>query len=584
MSKRIVVDPITRIEGHLRVEVIVDDNNVVTEAYASSTLWRGIETILKGRDPRDAGFMLQRICGVCTYSHYKAGIMAVENALGIEPPLNAKLTRTLMSCALFLHDHVVHFYHLHGLDWVDVVSALKADPHKAAAEAFKYTDAPIACGADDLVATQKRVAEFVKKGNLGPFANAYWGHPTYKLTPEQNLIAVSHYLKALEMQRVAAQMMAIFGAKQPHPQSLTVGGVTCIMDLQTPSRLGEYMTKFKEMAEFVNRAYYADVVMAGLAYAKEPSVTGGLGVPNLWTHQEFQISANEHLFNSGLMMGADVIALVSGKPFKVQQIDESKITEEATHAWYKDNAAYHPYEGRQEPNYTGLKDAQTINDKGVLAPTKVVDEKGKYTWVKAPRYNGLPLQVGPLANIVVNYAMGNKRVKTVVDKFLKDTGLPIAAVASTLGRTACRMLETKVVADYGLEAFNSLIQNLKVDDATCASYKIDKNKEYKGRYIGHVPRGTLSHWVKIKNGVIENYQAVVPTTWNASPKDAKGVRGSYEESLIGLKIADLSQPLEIVRLVHSYDPCLACAVHVMDTKGNEMSSYKVNVNGGSCSC
>jgi len=582
MSKRIVVDPITRIEGHLRVEVIVDDNNVVTEAYSSSTLWRGIETILKGRDPRDAGFMVQRICGVCTYSHYKAGIMAVENALGIEPPLNAKLTRTLMNNALFLHDHVVHFYHLHGLDWVDVVSALKADPRKAAEEAFKYTDAPVACGADILMATQKRVAEFVKKGNLGPFANAYWGHATYKLTPEQNLIAVSHYLKALELQRTAAQMMAIFGAKQPHPQSLTVGGVTCIMDLQDPARLGEYMTKFKEMADFVNHAYYPDVVMAGIAYSKEPSVTAGLGVANLFTEKEFQINAKDFLFESGVMMGEDVVNLITGKPFKVQTLDESKITEEATRSWYKDNAAYHPYEGRQEPNYTGFKDAQTINDKGELAATKVIDENGKYTWVKAPRYDGKPLQVGPLANIVINYALGNKRVKVVVDKFLKDTGLPITAVASTLGRTACRMIEAKVVADNGMEAFTSLIQNLKVDDATCASYKIDKNKEYKGRYIGHVPRGVLSHWVKIKNGVIENYQAVVPTTWNASPKDAKGVRGSYEESLIGLKITDLSQPLEIVRIIHSYDPCLACAVHVMDTKGNEMSSYKVNVNGASC--
>lgn len=582
MSKRIVVDPITRIEGHLRVEVIVDDKNVVTEAYSSATLWRGIETILKGRDPRDAGFMTQRICGVCTFSHYKAGIMAVEDALGIEPPLNAKLTRSLMNAALFLHDHVVHFYHLHGLDWVDVVSALKADPHKAAAESFKYTDAPMACGADDLVAAQKRVAEFVKKGHLGPFANAYWGHSTYKLTPEQNLIALSHYLKALELQRVAAQMMAIFGAKQPHPQSLTVGGVTCVMDLQNPSRLGEYMTKFKEIAEFVNRAYYPDIVMAGKAYAGEASVTGGLGVPNLFTSKEFQVSSKDFLFDSGIMYGEDVINLVTGKPFKVHAIDESKITEEATRAWYKENAALHPYDGKQDPNYTGFKEAETINDKGVLAPTKVIHEDGKYTWIKAPRYDGKPLQVGPLANIVVNYALGNPRVKKVVDQFLKDTGLPITAVASTLGRTACRMLEAKVIADNGLEAFNSLIQNLKVDDATCTSYKIDKNKEYKGRYIGHVPRGVLSHWVKIKNGVIENWQAVVPSTWNASPKDAKGVRGPYEESLIGLKIADLSQPLEIIRIIHSFDPCIACAVHVMDTKGNEMSSYKVDVNGASC--
>jgi len=581
MSKRIVVDPITRIEGHLRVEVIVDDNNKVTEAYSSSTLWRGIETILKGRDPRDAGFFTQRICGVCTYSHYKAGIQAVENALGIQPPLNARLVRTLMNAALFLHDHPVHFYHLHGLDWVDVVSALSADPAKASKEAFKYTDDPIATGEDELRHVQKRVAEFVKKGNLGPFANAYWGHPTYKFTPEQNLIAVSHYLKALEMQRTAAQMMAIFGAKQPHPQSLTVGGVTCIMDLQDPARLGEYLTKFQQMADFVNRAYYADVVMAGGAYAGEPSVNAGLGTANLFTYKEFEVANDEFLFDSGIMYAEDVINLVSGKPFKVHDLDEAKITEEATHSWYQDDEALHPYDGKTNPKYTGLKDAETVNDKGELAHSKVVREDGKYSWVKSPRYDGKPLQVGPLANIVVNYAKGNKKVQKVVNDFLAKTGLPITAVASTLGRTAARMLETKVIADNALAAFNSLVQNLKVDDSTYTSYKIDKNKEYKGRYIGNVPRGVLSHWVVIKNGVIENYQAVVPTTWNAGPKDAKGVRGPYEESLIGLPIADLSQPLEIVRVIHSFDPCLACAVHVMDTKGNELSSYKVDP---SCAC
>ena len=576
MSKRIVVDPITRIEGHLRVEVIVDDNNKVTEAYSSATLWRGLENILKGRDPRDAGFFTQRICGVCTYSHYKAGIVAVEDALGIEVPLNAKLVRTLMNAALFMHDHPVHFYHLHGLDWVDVVSALSADPAKASKDAFNYTDTPMYTGEDHLKMVQKRVAEFVKKGHLGPFANAYWGHPTYKLTPEQNLIAVSHYLKALEVQRTAAQMMAIFGAKQPHPQSLTVGGVTCIMDLQSPARLGDFLFKFKEVAEFINNCYYPDVVMAGGMYAGEPSVNAGLGTANLFTHEEFQVSATEHLFDSGVMMAGDVVALVTGKPFKVEDLDESKITEEATHAWYKNDAALHPYDGETDPNYTGLKKASTVNDKGEEVETNVVQESGKYSWIKAPRYDGKPLQVGPLSNIVINYAKGNKRVVDVVNQFLKDTGLPITAVASTLGRTACRMLEAKVIADHALVAFNSLIENLKVDDTTCATYKIDKTKEYKGRYIGNVPRGVLSHWVRIKNGVIENYQAVVPSTWNASPKDANGVRGPYEESLIGLPIADLSQPLEIIRVIHSFDPCIACAVHVMDTKGNEMGSYKID--------
>jgi quinone-reactive Ni/Fe-hydrogenase large chain len=571
MSKRVVVDPITRIEGHLRIEVVVDDNNVVQEAYSGSTLWRGIETILRGRDPRDAGFMTQRICGVCTFSHYRAGIVAVENALGITPPLNALLTRTLMSNALFLHDHIVHFYHLHALDWVDIVSALSADPKAASQEAFKFCDYPFACGEDQLKLVQDRVKKFVEKGNLGPFANAYYGHPTYHLTPEQNLIALSHYLECLRIQRVAAQAMAIFGGKNPHPQSLTVGGVTCVMDILNPSRLGEYMVKFQEVADFVNRAYYPDLLMAGGAYAKEPSVLGDVGVANLFTYKEFQYSANEFLFDSGIVLNGDLS--------KIHDIDESKITEEATHSWYKNDAPLHPYDGEQEPNYTGFVDGENIDGKGEVVTTKVFDTKGKYSWIKAPRYNGMPMQVGPLANIVVNFAKGNKFVVPVVEKFLKDTGLPLEAVLSTLGRTATRMIEAKVIADNGLLAFNNLIANIKSGDTqTCAKYVIDKDKEYRGRYMGHVPRGVLSHWCRIKNGVIENWQAVVPSTWNASPKDSKGQMATYEACLVGMKIADLKQPLEIIRKIHSYDPCIACAVHVMDTKGNDISEYKINPN------
>ncbi|EAK0427481.1 TPA: nickel-dependent hydrogenase large subunit [Campylobacter fetus] len=569
-EQRIVVDPITRIEGHLRIEVVVDDNSVVKEAYSGSTLWRGIETIVKGRDPRDAGFMTQRICGVCTFSHYRAGIEAVENALGIVPPLNAKLTRTLMNATLFLHDHPVHFYQLHALDYVDVVSALSADPKKASEEAFKYSEYPYACGADQLKLVQDKVKKFVEKGNLGPFANAYWGHSTYKFTPEQNLIALSHYLECLRLQRTIAQAMAVFGAKQPHPQSLTVGGVTCIMDLQDPARLGEYMVKFQEMADFINRAYYADLVMAAKAYASEPSVLNDVGTPNLITYTDFQLGANEYLFEGGYILNGDVS--------KVYEVDENKITEEATRSWYKNDAPLHPYDGQTEPNYTGFKDAQTMNAKGEMEDTKVFDIAGKYSWIKAPRYDSVPMQVGPIANIVINYAKGNKNVVPVVDKFLKDTGLPLSAVFSTLGRTACRMIEATIVANNALKAFNNLIENLKVDQSTCAKYVIDNNKEYKGRFIGNVPRGMLSHWCRIKNGVIENWQAVVPSTWNASPKDSKGQMASYEACLVGLKIADLKQPLEIIRKIHSYDPCIACAVHVMDTKGNKLSEYKVNPN------
>lgn len=569
-EQRIVIDPVTRIEGHLRVEVVVDENNVVKEAYSGSTLWRGIEQVVKGRDPRDAGFFTQRICGVCTYSHYRAGIVAVEKALGIVPPLNAELTRTLMNAALYLHDHVVHFYQLHGLDWVDILSALEADPRKASEEAFKYCETPYATGADKLKEVKDKVAAFAKKGNLGPFANAYWGHSTYRFTPEQNLIVLSHYLECLSMQRTIAQMMAIFGSKNPHPQSLTVGGVTCVMDLLSPSRLGEYLTKFKETVEFVNRAYYPDIVMAAKAYGNEPSVLNDVGVANFLSYDEFLVGRNDNLFQSGIVLNGDLS--------KVYEVDDMKITEEATRAWYKDDKPLHPYDGKTEPNYTGLVDMKTLDGHGKMVDTKVFDAKGKYSWIKAPRYEGKPMQVGPIASIVVNYARGNKRVVPIVDKFLAETGLPVSAIFSTLGRTATRMLEAKVVADHGLTAFNNLIENLKTDQETCAKYVIDNKKEYKGYFAGNAPRGALSHWCRIKDGVITNWQAVVPSTWNASPKDANGVRGSYEECIIGLKIADLTQPLEIIRKIHSYDPCIACAVHVMDTKGNKISEYKINPN------
>ena len=578
MGKRVVIDPITRIEGHLRVEVVLDENNVIKDAYSSATLWRGIEVILKGRDPRDAGFMTQRICGVCTFSHYRAGIVAVENALGIKPPLNAELTRTLLNMALFFHDHMVHFYQLHGLDWVDIISALSADPKKASEEAFKYVPKgyePIATGADALAEVQKRVKAFAAKGDLGPFKNGYWGHKTMRFTPEQNLIALSHYLKTLEIQRTAAQMMAIFGGKNPHPQSLTVGGVTCIMDLQDPARLAEYMTKFKELADYANRAYYADIVMAAAAYGNEPSVVQQNNLGNYLTYQTMQTGANSYLFDAnGYIKDFDLS--------KFYEIDESKIEEDVTHSWYKDTGFLQPYDGKTIPDYTGYVDGKSIDGKGKEVNAKVVNEKGKYSWIKSPRYNKEPMEVGPLACIAVNYAKGNEKVKKVVDEFLAQTGLPAKAIFTTLGRTAARMLQTKVIADYGLEAFNNLVENLKVDQTTVAPYVIDKNKEYKGRYIGDVPRGMLSHWCRIKDGVIENWQAVVPSTWNAGPVDGNGKKGAYEHNLIGMKLADPARPLEVIRNIHSYDPCIACAVHVMDVKGKKLGEFKVDPLYGTC--
>ncbi|QOY53983.1 nickel-dependent hydrogenase large subunit [Candidatus Sulfurimonas marisnigri] len=576
MAKRVIVDPITRIEGHLRAEVIVGDDGVVQDAFVSSTLWRGLEVIAKGRDPRNIPLMMQRICGVCTYSHYLKSTMAIEDALDIKVPYNAELVRTLMNAALFMHDHPVHFYHLHGVDWVDIVSALSADPAKASKLAFKYTNNPIGTGENELKKVQEKIGKFAKNPQgLGPFANAYWGHGTYRFTPEQNLIALSHYLKALEMQRTAAQLMAIFGAKQPHPQSLVVGGVTCVMDILNPAKMGEYMVKFQAMADFINNAYYPDIIMAAEMYKTEPSVMKPMGVKNFMAHEEFIIGRNEHLFNSGVIMNGDLS--------KVLEIDEDMITEEATHSWYKDDAPQHPYDGTTNPNYTGYVDGSSVGPDGKMVDSKLINQNEKYSWIKSPRYNGNPMEVGPLASILVGYASGNKKVVKVVGDFLAQTGVPAAALFSTLGRTAARMLQAKLVADNALIAFNNLIENLKVDQETCATYTIDKNKEYKGRGIGEVPRGMLSHWVRIKNGVIENYQAVVPSTWNAGPMDSKGAKGPYEADLIGLKIADLTQPLEIIRIIHSYDPCIACAVHVMDTKGKTLSEYKLDPLYAGCS-
>ncbi len=399
-NRRVVIDPITRIEGHLRIEVEIDENNVVQKAYSSSTLWRGIELILKGRDPRDAGLIAQRICGVCTYSHYKAGVEAVENALGVETPYNAKLVRSLLNESLYMHDHVVHFYHLHGLDWVDVVSALSADPQVASELAFEYTDRPINTGVDELTAVQQRLQDFVNKGQLGPFANAYWGNGTYKFSPEQNLIALSHYLKALEIQRIAAQMFAIFGAKQPHPQSLVVGGVTCVRTILNPDRLDEWKTKYEIVKDFIDRAYYADIVMAAEAFGTEESVLGGVGVKNFLASDAFMLNRTETLFQSGYIKNADLST--------VYDIDDMMITEDVTHAWYKGEEPLQPYDGETEYEYTGFIDGDTVN-----GPAKIINENEKYSWVKAPRYDNEAMEVGPLASLLVSYGRGNQKCKVL---------------------------------------------------------------------------------------------------------------------------------------------------------------------------
>ena len=562
MSKRVVIDPITRIEGHLRIEVELDANNVINKAWASSTLFRGLEIIMKGRTPYDVGLLMQRICGVCTSSHYLCGTLAVEDAINAQVPINAKYIRSLILTTLQLHDHIVHFYILHGLDWIDVVSALSADPAKAAVEAMKYSATPMAAGEGDLRAAQEKVQGLVNTGKLGPFANAYWGNKTYKFTPEQNLIGLSHYLKALEIQRIAAECMAVWGGKNPHPQSIVVGGVTCVRDMLDPARLQEFKQKYQHVADFVERAYQADILMAAAAYGKAPSVLGGCNVDTFMCSESILLNPDDHLFVGGVIRNKDLS--------KAENIDLNMIEEDVTHSWYDANKPQHPYDGTTIPEHTPFIERDTIVGK---RPT--INEAGKYSWVKSPRYNGEPVEVGPLATMVVNYAKGNTRVTSVVNEFLQQTGLPAGALFTTLGRTAARMLHTLTISRHGLETFESMVTNLNSDQTTYIEPTIDPKKEYKGVGIIEAPRGFLSHWLRIKDAKVENYQAVVPTTWNAGPIDGNGKVGPYEASLVGLQLEDPKKPLEVLRVIHSFDPCMACSVHVMDYKGQSLSEFRI---------
>jgi quinone-reactive Ni/Fe-hydrogenase large subunit len=582
-KKHIIVDPITRIEGHLRVEAIIDENNKIVDAYSSSTMFRGIETILQGRDPRDAGLLAMRICGVCTGTHYQRSIEAVEDAFNITIPKNARLVRNLIQGALYVHDHLVHFYHLHALDFVDIISATKADPAKTAEEAVKWAGVaghkPYISAEADFKAVQDRVVKFAKEGRLGIFGNGYWGNKNYKLTPEQNLIGVAHYLKALDIQRDLAKMQAIFGGKNPHPQSIVVGGVTCVQDIQNPARIALFKQLLQEGNEFIKGAYLPDVYMAGTMYAKEATDkdatykgvggTGG-GILSYMSYGDFKLDDTgfykaAQLFPSGVVLDGDIT--------KAFEVDTDKITEDVTHAWYKGTGApEHPYVGTTIPEYTGLEK----KDDG-YAYLKT-DEK--YSWIKSPRYDGKAVEVGPLARMVIGYVKGDERITKYVGNFLKRANLPVTVLFSTVGRTAARAIETELMGDIMVEWVDELAKNAAGGDlSTWSEFDFDEvAADCKGAGLAEAPRGALGHWVNVKDGKITNYQAIVPSTWNAGPRDKDGKLGAYEASLIGTKVANPEEPLEIIRTIHSFDPCIACAVHVMDTKGKELAVYKVDPN------
>ncbi|MDR2884620.1 MAG: nickel-dependent hydrogenase large subunit, partial [Deferribacteraceae bacterium] len=546
---RIKVDPVTRIEGHLRVDVEVGGGKV-TKAWSSAQMFRGIETILQGRDPRDAWVFAQRFCGVCTTTHALASVRAVEDALKVEIPLNAQYIRNIITSAHCVQDHIVHFYHLSALDWVDIVSALKADPAKAAQIAQGYSDWS-GNNVHEFTAAKERLAAFVQRGKLGIFGNAYWGHPAMKLPPEVNLIAFSHYLKALDYQRMASQAVAVLGGKEPHIQNLCVGGVATAINVDNPATLNfERIALVRENVlkaqEFVNKVYIPDVLAVASFYPEWFSY--GAGVTNYMSVPEFPTDTKNSAFldKGGLITEGAFTELKDWNNAAFR----NGMSEDTAHAWYTEATNLHPYKGKSEPKYTDFED------------------NGKYTWCKAPRYNGKPYQVGPLAQILAAYTAGDQKTVGLVNGALSAAKLKPAQLHSTLGRHAARAIRCSIMADRAIESIDMLCANIANGDQTYANHVTEFPK---GRFEGvgmlEAPRGFLSHWIVIEDGKIANYQAVVPSTWNAGPKDAANVASPYEASLLGNPIADEHKPLEVIRTIHSFDPCIACAVHAVDPEG-----------------
>ncbi len=572
MSTRLVVDPVTRIEGHLRIEAQMQ-GNAIAQAYSSGTMVRGIEIILRGRDPRDAWAFAQRICGVCTLVHGIASVRAVENALGYKIPPNAQLIRNLMIAAQYVHDHVMHFYHLHALDWVDVISALKADPKATAALAASISTYPRS-SPGYFADVAKKLKTFVDEGQLGIFANGYWGHPGYKLPPEVNLLAVAHYLDALEWQRDVVQIHTIFGGKNPHP-NFVVGGVPCPIDPNSDSAINmEQLARVSDvitrMEDFVNQAYLPDTLAIAGFYKDWATVGEGTG--NFLTCGDYPTGDTDDvasfLVPRGVILDRDLT--------KIHPLDldaDDQIQEFVDHSWYRygggKKIGLHPFKGETELHYTGPN-----------PPYEQLNVGAEYSWLKSPRWRGRPMEVGPLARVLMLYATGNAQARELVGMTLKTLDLPPTALFSTLGRTAARTLETKIYLDFMRGWFRQLVANIKAGDLATHNEAKWEPETWPARTRGvgfmEAPRGALGHWLTIEDGRIANYQAVVPTTWNAGPRDAQGQPGPYEAALKGQTLAVPDQPLEILRTLHSFDPCIACAVHMVGEDGRETLRIKVS--------
>ena len=563
---RIVVDPVTRLEGHLRIEAVVE-NGMITDAFSSGTMVRGLEKILIGRDPRDAWAITERVCGVCTTIHALASVRAVEDALGIAVPPTAELIRNIMQTTQYVQDHVVHFYHLHALDWVDVVNALKADPKKAAelAQSFsKYDRNTAACFSE----VQDKIKAFAASG-LGIFANGYWGHPAYRLPPEVNLIGVAHYLDALEWQKEVVKIHAVFGGKNPHPNYL-VGGVPCSINTNevaaiNTERLNLVSRLISQADEFVNEVYIPDL-LAVASFYKDWTRYGG-GLSNYLSYGDFPSNGygqpGAFKYARGAVLNRDLSHV-----YPVNPRDQQEIKEYIAHSWYTyeggNEQGLHPWAGETQIRYAGPR-----------PPFETLEGYEKYSFLKTPRWKENAMEVGPLSRLIVSYAAGHQDVKEVVGATLGKLGAPVDALFSTLGRTAARGIDAALAMDWLKEFFGELMDRVKINEVSTFNNERWDPKTWpddaEGVGLVEAPRGSLAHWIRIHKGAIENYQLVVPTTWNGSPRDARQQRSSFEASLIGTPVANLEQPVEILRTIHSFDPCLACAVHLYDPQGRHLN-------------
>ncbi len=584
-DRRIVVDPVTRIEGHLRVQAVLGNNNVITDSQSTGTMWRGLEVILKGRDPRDAWAFVERICGVCTGIHALAAVRSVEDAIGIKIPKNANIIRNLMNATLYAHDHIVHFYQLSALDWVDVVSALSADPREVSELQKKISPHHPLSSPGYFRDVQNRLKKFVASGQLGIFANGYWGHPAMKLPAAVNLLAVTHYLEALDFQKEIIKIHTILGGKNPHPNYL-VGGVACPINMHETGAAGNMinevtMNYMRDIAQqtvaFVENVYLPDIKAIASFYPEWFKYGGGLVKKNVLCYGDFPEIANDWSEKSLQMpMGA----IIDGDLTHVHDVDLrdlNQIQEFVDHSWYKypeGQKGLHPWEGVTDQAFE-------LSEGSVGTNTKFdwLGEAGKYSWIKSPRWKGHMMEVGPLARLIVSVAKDVKHFKEPALDLLKELNLPLEAVYSTLGRHAARALECQWVAHKMVQYVDDLVANIRLGDEVAANMEFWEPKtwpkECRGVGFCEAPRGALGHWCVIKDTRIANWQAIVPTTWNASPRSEEGQQGAFETSLIGTPMADPHRPLEIIRTIHSFDPCLACATHLLDPEGHELCDVRV---------